>query len=225
LTEQGRKLNQHTRDSVQFQRSLFQKQSWLRIGTNREFAARVIGKHFDEIQSVFSDSHIRIMAFENGTENALLEGSIDLGIDCERPFSPEIAYKTSMKEAIVAVASPKFKKEHQKEIRNGRFFGLPHLLCDRLAPDRILVKSDNSLNTVASFNDIATTRSACQLGIGWALLPKYAVLEEMANGSLVEIESMGGGESTYGIWRLRGRKYLEPSVAKLHDWLKKVELS
>lgn len=224
LTELGRKLNQHTRDSVQFQRSLFQKQSWLRIGTNREFAARVLGAHLNDIQSIFPESQIRIMAFESGTEQALLEGAIDIGIDCERPFSPEIAYKMSMKEPIIAVASPQFKKNHNKEIRDGRFFGLPHLLCDRLAPDRILIKSENTLNTLASFNDIATTRAACQLGQGWALLPRYAVRSEIENGTLVPVESVGGGESNYGIWWLRGRKFLEPSALQLHAWLKEVEL-
>lgn len=224
LTEQGKKLVQQTRDSVQFQRSLFQKQTWLRIGTNREFSARVIGKNLDGIQTLFPDSHLRIMAFESGTEQALLDGLIDIGIDCERPFSPEISFKTSVKESIVVVASPKFKKEHQKEIRDGSFFGLPHLLCDRLAPDRILMKSENPLNTLASFNDIATTRSACQLGMGWALLPRYTVQEELDRGLLVEIESIGGGESTYGVWWLRGRKYLQPIALGVQSWLKKIEI-
>lgn len=224
LTEQGRRLNQHTRDSVHFQQSLFQKQSWLRIGTNREFSARILGSRIDDLQKLLPNAQIRISAFEAGTEQALLEGAIDIGIDCERPFSPEISYKIAVTEPIIAVRSPSFKKAHQKSIKDGSFFSLPHFLCDRLPPDRILRKSDNKLNVLASFNDIATTRTACENGGGWALLPRYAVRSELDRGALVEIDSSGGGESNYGIWWLRGRKYLEPTALSLRDWLKKIDL-
>ena len=224
LTEQGRKLNQHTRDAIQFQRSLFQRQSWLRVGTNREFAARILGAHHNDFQALFPESQIRIMAFESGTEQALLEGAIDISIDCERPFSPEIAYKAILKEPIIAICSPDFKKKNLRAIKDGSFFSLPHLLCDRLTPDRILLKSDNSLNILASFNDIATTRAACKLGNGWALLPRYAVRLELLEGSLNEIDSIGGGESTYGVWWLRSRKHLSNSALQILAWLKKLEL-
>ncbi|MGZ5280021.1 MAG: LysR family transcriptional regulator [Pseudobdellovibrionaceae bacterium] len=224
LTEQGRVLNQHTRDSIAFQRTLFQKQTGIRIGTNREFAARILGKQLSSLQDLFPESQIRIMAFEAGTEQALLDGKIDLSIDCERPFSPDVSYKIAIKEPIIAVCNPKFKKAHSKELNDGNFFGLPHLLCDRLPPDRILLKSDNKLNVSASFNDIATTRSACETGLGWALLPTYAVKDELENGSLVKIQALDGGESIYGVWWLRGRKQMEPMALRLHAWLKKIDL-
>lgn len=224
LTEQGRQLNQHTRDSINFQRTLFQKQAGLRIGTNREFASRILGKQLPSLIELFPDSQIRIMSFEVGTEQALLDGKIDIGIDCERPFSPDISYKIAIKEPIVAVCSPKFKKSGLKELNGKSFFGLPHLLCDRLAPDRILFKSDNVLNIIASFNDIATTRAACEKGLGWALLPTYAVREELESGSLVEIPLADGGESSYGVWWLRGRKRVEPVALALQAWLKKIDL-
>jgi len=224
LTEKGRQLNQHTRDSIQFQQSLFQKQSLFRIGTNREFAARILGPRLKEIQELFPQTQIRISAFEGGTESSLLDGSIDIGIDCERPFSPEISYKVAVAESIVAVCSPAFKKANLKSIRDESFFGLPHLLCDRLSPDRILQKTENSMNISASFNDIATTRSSCEQGLGWALLPKYTVDLELKSGKLVEIPVVGAGESKYGVWWLRGRKYLEPSALKLRDWITGLDL-
>lgn len=224
LTELGRQMNQHARDSIQFQQSLSQKQSWLRIGSNREFSSRILAVHLNKLNELFPGSKLRISAFESGTEQALLEGQIDIGIDCDRPFSPEISYRLAVKEPIVAVCSPEFKKTHAKAIKDGTFFGLPHLLCDRLLPDRILSHSENNLNVHASFNDIASTRAACVAGLGWALLPTYAISSELDARTLVEIPSVGGGESSYGVWWPRARKYLEPSAQKLREWLKTVEL-
>ena len=224
LTEKGRQLNLHTRDSIQFQQSLFQKQSLLRIGTNREFSARILGPRIKEMNSLFPQTQIRISAFESGTELSILEGLIDIGIDCERPFSPEISYKVATTEPIVAICTPTFKKSNLKSLKEGNFFSLPHLLCDRLSPDRILQKSENSMHVFASFNDIATTRSACLQSAGWALLPRYAVNDEIKSGELVEIEAIGAGQSKYGVWWLRGRKYLEPSAMKIREWMTNLNL-
>lgn len=224
LTEKGRQLNLHTRDSIQFQQSLFQKQALLRIGTNREFSARILGTRIKEINSLFPETQIRISAFESGTEMSILEGLIDIGIDCERPFSPEVAYKVATTEPIVAVCTPAFKKENVKSLKEGKFFSLPHLLCDRLSPDRILQKSDNNMHVFASFNDIATTRSACLQSTGWALLPRYSVNDEISSGELVEIKAVGAGESKYGVWWLRGRKYLEPTAMKIRQWMENLSL-
>lgn len=224
LTERGRELNQHTRDSIHYQQSLFQKQSLLRIGTNREFSARILGVRIKELSELFPQTQFRISAFESGTEKELLEGSVDIGIDCERPFSPEISYKIAVSETIVAVCSPSFKKSHLKAMKDGSFFKLPHLLCDRLSPDRILQKSENRLNILASFNDIATTRAACEQGVGWAFLPRYVVRAELESGRLIVVESGESGTSKYGVWWMRNRKYLEPTAIKLRDWISKLDL-
>lgn len=224
LTIQGRELIQHTRESIHFQRSLFQKQSSLRIGTNREFASRVLGGNLNKLIELFPNTQLRISAFETGVEDALLKGAIDLGIDCERPFSPDVSYKSILKEPIIAVCSPYFRKKHSSEFKKGGFYGLPHLLCDRLSPDKIMNKADNQLNVLASFNDIATTRKACESGAGWALLPLYAVRIELESGTLEQITATGGGESNYGVWWLRGRKYLGIPAEKLQGFLRKIDL-
>jgi DNA-binding transcriptional LysR family regulator len=113
LTDMGRRLNNHTRDSLQFQYGLSQKQTLLRIGTNREFAARIVGPRLKELMQVLPKTILNIHSDESGTEAPLLEGLIDIGLDCERPFAPEIAYKLFLDEKIVAVSAPRFfKKNH-----------------------------------------------------------------------------------------------------------------
>lgn len=224
LTELGKKLNQNTRDAIQFQQTLLKQQTYLKIGTNREFASHILGERFSEIQSLLPDTQLRICAFEEGTEKALLDGVIDIGIDCERPFSPDIAYKLLLPEKIVLVCSAEFKKINALEIKQNRIFELPHLLCDRLSPDHLLKKQDYHLNIKASFNDIATTRSACVAGQGWALLPQYSVQHELDKKKLVLVDVDIKGESSYGVWWLRSRKYLEPQIENLKNWLRKVKI-
>lgn len=220
LTDLGKRLNEHTRDSIQFQKTLLNQQQFLKIGTNREFASRILGPRIQELTKIFPNTHLRICAFEAGVETALLNGQIDIGIDCDRPFSPEISYKLCLKEEIVAVCTPEFKKNHLKHLKEGDFFSQPHLLCDRLYPDRIFKKSDNTLNVIASFNDIATTRAACLEGFAWALLPRYSVQTELDLKRLVKIGYPNVGESNYGVWWIRARKSNEPLILKLLEWLK-----
>lgn len=224
LTEIGKRLNQHTRDSIQFQKTLLNHQQFLKIGTNREFASRILGSSLKELEELFPKTQLRICAFEQGVEQALTNGLVDIGIDCERPFNPDISYRICLAEDIIAVSTPDFKKKYQQELKNGDFFGLPHLLCDRLYPDKILKKSDNRLNLKASFNDIATTRTACLQGLGWALLPKYAVNSEIDEKKLVVIDSETSGVSNYGVWWLRNRKSIEPLAISLKSWLETIEL-
>ncbi|MES2801388.1 MAG: LysR family transcriptional regulator [Bdellovibrionota bacterium] len=220
LTDLGKRLNERTRDSIQFQKTLVNQQNFLRIGTNREFASRILGSRLQELIELFPNTQLRICAFEAGVENALLNGQVDIGIDCERPFSPDISYKICLTEDIIAVCAPKFKKMHLKDLKDGEFFNQPHLLCDRLYPDRIFKKLDNKLNVIASFNDIATTRAACLEGFAWALLPRYTVQTELDLKSLVQIDYPNVGQSNYGVWWARTRKSIEPSALKLKDWLK-----
>ena len=219
ITDLGRQLNLHTRDSIQYQKSLLQQQAFLRIGTNREFASRILGPKLNELQKIFPDVKLRICSFESGVEKALLDSQIDIGIDCERPFSPDIGYKIAFSDDLVIVCSSDFKARHQKNIKAGGVFDLPHLLCDRLYPDIVFKKTDNKLNVFASFNDIATTRAACIAGCGWALMPKYAVISELCQKQLIIIDGVDVARSSYGVWKLRRRKTLDSYCLKLQNFL------
>lgn len=223
LTDIGKRLNQHTRDSIQFQQTLLNHQQLIKIGTNREFSSRVMGASLLELEELFPKAQLRICAFEQGVEQALTDGLVDIGIDCERPFNPDISYRLCLSEEIFAVCTADFKKKYQKEFKSGDFFGLPHLLCDRLYPDKIFKKSDNRLNLRASFNDIATTRTACLQSLGWALLPRYAINSEIEEKKLVVIDSESSGRSNYGVWWLRNRKSVEPLAIKLKNWLETIK--
>jgi len=217
-------MNESSRSALASQVTTLNEQSALRIGTNREFASQVIAVDFKTLRSLFPKTTLSIHAFEQGTENALLQGHIDVGFDCDRPYSPEIAYKLIVDEPIFAVATKEFVKVHKKQIAAGNYLELPHLLCERLHPDKILARSENHLLVEARFNDIATTRAVCKLGIGWALLPAYAVKSELKAGTLVQIDQKIYGKSKYGVWWLRSRSHLKDPCEKLVQWMNRQEL-
>lgn len=220
LTEIGKRLNSCTRDAIQIQQQLMSMQPVLRIGTNREFAARVMGPNFIQLAKLFPRTQIMLLALEHGTEEALLAGKIDIGIDCDRPLDPDIAYKLYIDEPIVAVCTKEFRKKYENEIASHHLYRTPHLLCERLYPDKIFSEKDNDLNVVAMFNDIATARAACLTGYGWSLLPRYAVRREIDKGRLVVISEKTLGKSKYGVWWLRSRTSQKDAVQILSGWLK-----
>lgn len=224
LTGQGRSFNTLARNMIEAQAKLLENRPALVIGTNREFGARVAGPGFASLQKALPRTQLTLFTFENGTEEALLKGKIDVGLDCGRPFDPAIGYKLLLPEPIVAVCSKAFRKEHEKAIRERSLYRVPHLLCERLHPDKIFAESENRLSVAASFNDIATTRAACIAGAGWSLLPRYAVREEVQQGKLVVIEEKKSGLAHYGLWWARSRSLAPEATSALMRWLKGQEL-
>lgn len=219
LTDLGRKVNESSRSALANQVTTLNEQTALRIGTNREFASRVIAVDFKALKNLFPRTTLSIHTFEQGTEAALLQGYIDVGFDCDRPYSPEIGYKLVVDEPIIAVAAKEFIKAHKKQIVDGNYLELPHLLCERLHPDKILSRSDNQLVVEGRFNDIATTREVCTQGSGWALLPAYAIKRELESGKLQKIDEKFFGKSRYGVWSLRSRSHLKATCDVLIQWL------
>jgi len=224
VTNIGKRLNNYTRDAIQIQKQLIKNLAVLRIGTNREFGARVIGPHFADLQNLFPNTRLVIHTFEQGTEEALLNGKIDIGIDCERPNDPDISYKLILDEPIVSVCSKSFYKKHKTEIESKKIYSTPHLLCERLYPDKIFSKNSNQINIHAIFNDVATARAACLSGVGWGLFPRYAVENEIKDKKLVVIDEKNRGLSKYGVWSLRNRKSNSENADLVCSWLKKQSL-
>jgi DNA-binding transcriptional LysR family regulator len=220
LTKIGKKLNAQTRDAIQAQTQLAELQSILRIGTNREFAARVMAPQMGVLSELFPNTRFMLHTFASGTEEALLSGQIDIGIDCDRPTDPEIAYKQIIPEPIVAVAAKYFLKKYKSTIENQGLYQTPHLACERLYPDKIFSENENKLNIIAYFNDISTTRAACLTGAGWALLPRYAVKNEVDAKQLYILREKPGGQSRYGVWWSRSRFTNKDTITKMCDWLK-----
>ncbi|MES3037256.1 MAG: LysR family transcriptional regulator, partial [Bdellovibrionota bacterium] len=224
LTELGTRLNNLSRDFIKIQASTLKSQERIRIGSNREFASRVIAPRITEISALIPETKIDLFSYEKGVEHALKAGAMDIGFDCGRPTDPSVAYKMLANEPISTYCSKSFAKQFKKQITSQEWKALPHILCERLYPDRIMNLAEIDWNVAFHVNDISLARELAVRGEGWALLPSYSVSREIAAGELIQMGNESYEIEKYGIWWLRERKYLTPAVQALSDWLKKVPL-
>jgi DNA-binding transcriptional LysR family regulator len=208
LTEQGKKLNQLTREYVIAQSAVTQLRPSIRVGANREFGTRVLSRDIQKFLKAMAPSSISIKLYEAGIENALLDGQIDLGFDCGKPYSPEIAYRSIAPEPILPVISPKLLKTLRINVKEIDFSAIPHIYCDRLKPDRI-TGEEYALNIQVSTNDIGAAREMCVQRVGWAMLPQYTMQLELENQSLVPLGNKIYSDEEYGVWYLRGSTRFE----------------
>lgn len=164
---------------------------------------------------------ISVFVSQNGSENFLLRGDADLAIECNRPKSPEIRFKRVVEEPFVVVISPSLLKA--KKIRAvEELLEYPHLLHQGLKTSEVLKLSHDIPNVQAIFNDIAMIWAAACAGLGWALLPRYAVALELKEKQLIEIRHPVLPKiepEHFGVWWLRDRPALNPWIKKITEWL------
>ncbi len=222
LTPNGRAFNLLTSDFLHAQRSLLNQKKALRIGANREFSSRIIGRNYESLLEMLPGVDFSIASRDVGIEEALLLGEIDLGFECGRPLSPEIVYRHEAVEDIVAVASIGFMKT-QDLGKKGAFEGAPHIHCERLKADRVTKGKWVGSNIAIRTNDIATARELCVHGAGWALLPLYCIRDELKDQRLKTIDEQRFQEQ-YGVWMVRNRAGLATEFESLRQWLRGVRL-
>lgn len=225
LTDQGRKLNSLTKDTWLAQKAILHEEIVIRIGSNREFVPRVLAPELEILSKRMGLSSLVIKSFEDGGERALLEGQIDIALDCGKPFSSDISFKTCAPEPISIVCSPEFFKKHREAFKKNQYGDLPMISCDRL-PLRVYDPGAKTpLVQPYQFNDIAGARAACINGLGWMFAPLYAVKSELKAKQLVKPYARDWAIEKYGVWYLRERVHLQSYVKILEDWLSKVQLS
>lgn len=220
LNETGKKIIRLSEDFIHAQQSILQNRKHIRLGTSREFAAKFVSPNIEKIKKQIGAYSITLNAYENGIEEALLNGEIDLGFDCGRPNSAEVRFKLCLPENIAVVVSSAMNKQLGKtNITEQVLMKLPYISCARLSPGLIMGSHLIAQNVVFSTNDIASARSACINSSGWALLPTYTVLTELKDKKLVILNEFEYTSEKYGVWMLRSRNHLDKEFQELQNWL------
>ena len=224
ITDTGRKLNSITKDLCNCQNAILEEEVILRIGSNREFIPRVLVPSLEKLKARLNVSTLIIKSFESGTENPLLNGQIDIALDCGRPYASDIAFKSCAPEPMSIVCSPKFLKKHKENFTEDNFLNLPMIYCDRLGFERFDTEKTRNLRVDFHFNDISAARAACVQGLGWMLIPSYAVCDEIDKKLLVKPFDKDWGFEKYGVWWMRSRKHLSPYIKIFEEWLSELNL-
>lgn len=222
LTEQGKQLCSLTRDTIYSQNALLLESKTLRIGTNREFLQKILLPDLDRLKAKLGNAQLQFKSYEVGTEKALLDGQIDLAIDCGPPYSPEVSFKSCVQEPMILVCHKDFYQKYKILFKKSRFEDIPHVYYERLKLDKHF-SSIKSNNIALQFTDIVGARDACVLGYGWTLLPVYMIREPLKKKTLVNLSTHTMYEK-YGVWSLKSRTFLANERQHLIDWLSQVSL-
>lgn len=214
LTAAGRNLNALTKDMSAAQGAILNEETVLRVGSNREFVTRMLVPALAPLRSKLKVSSMVIKSYEQGCEKALLDGQIDIALDCGRPFASDIAFKLCAAEPMAIVCSAEFHRRHREAFRREAHRELPVIACERLGPDRAA-----GYQIAFHFNDVAAARAACLEGLGWMMAPIYAVKDELASRRLLRPYDQAKVHEKYGVWWLRSRRYLGDQVKVLEQWL------
>lgn len=223
ITDMGVKFNQATKDYLLSQDKIVKNKVHLKIGSTREFCSRILAPNIQKLQNFLEVDSISLISFEGSVESALLSGKIDLAFDCGRPYSPDISYKQVLEEPISPVVSSKIFKNYSEIKAFKELEDFPHVLCDRLHPDRVSKKPFFIKNSTSYSNDIAIARQLCLASQGWSLLPIYTIKEELKLKKLKIVGNLSFSFEKFGVWSLRERKNICPYFNKAIVWIKKNE--
>jgi DNA-binding transcriptional LysR family regulator len=223
LTPLGKQLATWARDAIASQRRALGQPTVIRLASTREFTARVLAPRVGELMREEEKSIVSLFAAEEGVEKRLLAGEADIGFDCGRPQDPEIRFRQVTPEPFSVVAAPAFIERHK--VSNVReVLPLGNLQYQRATATALLGLADDVPYVRATFNDIASAREACCAGLGWAVLPTYAVRRELDAGILSALGGCEVPEEQFGVWWLRERPALEPWVERCMKWLSGITL-
>lgn len=216
ITTMGERYNQLTRDYIFAQKKITSSEIHLRIGTTKEFSAHILATNYGVLKKKLGVDSISFISVESSVEESLLNGEVDLAFDCGRPFSPDVLFKQCVDEPISVVIAKRDISAYKniKSLENN-----PHILYERISPEKYIRNGFRLKNISPKTNDIATAKNLCINSEGWALLPNYTVKKELDSGELIIFQDLTFNQEKFGVYRLRHRKELQSIYEKAISWL------
>lgn len=183
LTPQGHQVVQWYKDAINSQNIIFQGKKELIISTTQAISERKLTPLISKILEDTQYQHLKILTNVDNIENALFEGVMDFALTCAIPKSPEIRYKKVYKAEFIVVTPANWKEKNLKELMK-----LPYIIHTGIQPRTLLAIEEEIAAPVASFDHIVGVRQAVLAGLGWAILPEYAVELEIKEKKLKMIK-------------------------------------
>jgi len=125
--------------------------------------------------------------------DAVLDDRIEVGIvDYPKPH-PQLTVTLFEKERIVLIVPPRHPWAKKKRIPLARLHGQPFIVPQAEFPvDEIFRRTAIRVKVVHAFDNIETTKRAVEVGLGLALVPRIAVVDEVQRGKVQALELIGG---------------------------------
>jgi len=157
-------------------------------------------------------------------QEAVLADRIEVGIvDYPKPH-PQLTITLFKKERVVLIVPPKHPWATKKKIHLAQLHGQPFIVPQAEFPvDEILRGTNIRVKVVHAFDNIEITKRAVEVGLGLALVPQIAVVDEVRYGKLKALDlSEGPFERPIGMitrkraeLSLPARKFIDLLVAPL----------
>lgn len=168
-----------------------------------------------------------INSIQSGEVNqAVMNGTADIGINCEKDSYPDtIVHKKLGTYKALLVAAPfannsllDFITPHQRKPFS--------LICNepdgyyQLEMNKYLVKKDIVLNPYMKVQSIEAVKRCVMNNLGIAVVPSYAVVEELKNGSLIPIKTELDEKRYHSIYVYHKNKWISPQMELALNLLK-----
>ncbi|WPU64562.1 LysR family transcriptional regulator [Peredibacter starrii] len=227
LTEKGKKMALWAKEMQLSQKAVLESPTTLRLGGTMFFIERVIAPYLasSPFKEMAQKNHLEILCPSEGLEASLLRGTLDLAFACGRPNDPQIGFKKVCDERWSIVCTPKLAKKADERL--DQLLDLPFLRHKSLVPEEMLKIDRHKIKTLLVFDTVAGLRSSAINGLGWTLLPRAAVADELQKGQLVDLSSslqISLKNDFLGIWWLKENKSVKEHIAPLMNWLSDSDL-
>lgn len=182
LTEEGRELCRWAKKAANEQQLLKHRTSRIRIATTSEFSTKFL---VPNISKILPQYYVDIITSDGHSEELLIDGKVDIAIDCGVPTHPDIRYKKAVKERMVIASAKKCKLASDK-----------YLHFDRTNIKELQLILEMPLNPLYTFNDLGSLRCAIQNSLGFSLIPFYTIRNDSLYIHPIEIQD----QMHFGIW-------------------------
>lgn len=149
---------------------------------------------------------------------SIVDGTADIGINCEKDFYPDtVIHKKLGTYKVLLVASPfadasllDFVTPHQRKPIS--------LICNepkgyyQLELNKYLTQKDIVLNPYMKVQSIEAVKRCVMNNLGVAIVPTYAIEEELKNGALIPVKTELDEKIYNSVYVYHKNKWLSPQI-------------
>jgi DNA-binding transcriptional LysR family regulator len=204
LTQMGVELINWYQEASEKQKSILNAQAQLRIATTQIISERIISPVLDKLKKDLELEKMAILSGFVDVEHALLSRQIDCAIFCSIPKTPEIRYKKVFKYPLVLVAPYGWDKNISDPVKLLKDY--PYVSHTQMNMRGMLRVEENVPPAVIEFDHISGVRQAIIQGIGWSILPLYAIADEITRKQVICLNAITlPHNEEFQLWWVPGR--------------------
>jgi len=175
----------------ELKRETWQKRQTLRLGAPVEFGTTLLMEHIKAFLDTHPHLHLNCY-FSHHLHPALLQGEVDLIIDCRPCHRPEVERIPLFRERYVVIASPSFLANHQisqpQDLESVKVLSMDeggewwnNFIFAQTPENRIV------LRRIVQINHVRGMINGALSDLGVSFVPRYTVEKKLRDGRLCDV--------------------------------------